>query len=171
MAKEFDISSYECDCGHQSHFGINSVWALKDMSHSDRVRLCDSAPDEHTIVFYGGQMVDILCPHRDVRLAGPLPELLHPFFWEYDFSKLTWRQDRDLIVSRVLASGDWEAVRWLRAAMGDYALRDWIEAHHGRGLSPQRLRFWQVVLGIPRREVNRWLAEDRGQIWHDRVRR
>jgi hypothetical protein len=171
MPKEIDISSYECDCGHQSLFGIDSVWELKDMSHADRVMLCDSASDEHTVVFYGGKMVDILCPHRDQRLASPLPETLRPFFWDYDFGRLNWHEDRDLIVSRVLASGDWEAVRWLRTAMGDYALRDWIEAHHGRGLSPQRLRFWQVVLGLPRREVNAWLAEDTRHIWQDRVRR
>ena len=33
------------------------------MSHKKRIYLSDSDPDEHTIVFYKGEMVEILCPH------------------------------------------------------------------------------------------------------------
>jgi hypothetical protein len=62
MPKELFPSSYECDCGHQSHFSENTVREMKAMSHKKRVRLGDGAPDGHVIVFHKGRMVDIICP-------------------------------------------------------------------------------------------------------------
>ena len=63
MSKEIYPSSYECDCGHQSHFSENTVREAKAISHRKKVYLGDSEPDEHTIVFYKGEMVEILCPN------------------------------------------------------------------------------------------------------------
>lgn len=37
---------------------------MKRMSRRREVRLGDAAPDEHVIVFYGGEMVEIRCPHQ-----------------------------------------------------------------------------------------------------------
>lgn len=62
MPKEIDFSSYECDCGHQSHFFANTIKEVKAMSQRRTVRLGDSEAEEHTIVFEHGKMVDILCP-------------------------------------------------------------------------------------------------------------
>jgi hypothetical protein len=64
MPKEIFPSSYECDCGHQSHFFENTIKAMKTMSQNKRVRLGDSAAEEHTIVFHKGEMVEILCPKQ-----------------------------------------------------------------------------------------------------------
>ena len=65
MPKEIDFSSYECDCGHQSHFFANTIKEAKAMSQKRTVRLGDSEADEHTIVFEHGTMVEILCPQTD----------------------------------------------------------------------------------------------------------
>ena len=65
MPKEIGLSSYECDCGHQSHFFANTIREAKAISHKRTVRLGDSEADEHTIVFEHGKMVNILCPRRD----------------------------------------------------------------------------------------------------------
>lgn len=65
MSKEIDFSSYECDCGHQSHFFGNTVREAKAISHKRTVRLGDSEVDEHIIVFEHGKMVAILCPNTD----------------------------------------------------------------------------------------------------------
>jgi hypothetical protein len=65
VPKEIDFSSYECDCGHQSHFFANTIREAKAISHKRTVRLGDSEADEHTIVFEHGKMVDILCPKTD----------------------------------------------------------------------------------------------------------
>jgi hypothetical protein len=71
MPKEIYPSSYECDCGHQSDFFENTVREAKAMSHKKRIYLGDSEPDEHTIVFYKGEMVEILCPKRPARQPKP----------------------------------------------------------------------------------------------------
>ena len=64
MPKELFPSSYLCDCGHQSHFAENTIREAKAMSQRRLIHLGDSAPNGHTIVFYKGKMIDILCPER-----------------------------------------------------------------------------------------------------------
>jgi hypothetical protein len=64
MPKEIFPSSYLCDCGHQSDFFENTIREAKAMSQKKKVYLADSAPEEHTIVFYRGKMVAIQCPKQ-----------------------------------------------------------------------------------------------------------
>jgi hypothetical protein len=75
-----------------------------------------------------------------------------------------------MIIGRVLATGPWETVQWLRSAAGDEVIRDWIERHEGRGLSARQLRYWQLVLDIPRHRVDDWLKSERRQVWDRRTR-
>jgi hypothetical protein len=67
VPKEIDFSSYECDCGHQSHFFANTIKEAKAMSQRRTVRLGDSEAEEHIIVFEHGKMVEILCPKTDSK--------------------------------------------------------------------------------------------------------
>ncbi len=69
MPKEIYPSSYVCDCGHQSDFFENTINEIKAQSHKRKVYLDDSEPDEHTIVFYRGEMVDVLCPRKESEEA------------------------------------------------------------------------------------------------------
>lgn len=62
MATRIFPSSYRCDCGHESDFFENTVREMAKMSKKKRVRLGDAADAEHTIVFYKGEAVEILCP-------------------------------------------------------------------------------------------------------------
>ncbi|HZU36325.1 MAG TPA: hypothetical protein VFA18_10480 [Gemmataceae bacterium] len=94
--------------------------------------------------------------------------MLRPLFWDYPFRKLSWAEDRDLVTSRVLAVGDLDALRWLRRRLGDDALRQWLEHRRGAGLSRRQLRFWELILHIPRRTVNSWLADESQRIWDQR---
>src|SRR5713226_4212001 len=64
MPKEIFPSSFECDCGHQSDFSERTVREMKTMSQKKKVYLADSAPEEHTIVFHRGKMVEIQCPKQ-----------------------------------------------------------------------------------------------------------
>ena len=66
MAKEIYPSSYECDCGQESHFFENTIREMKRMSMKKTVRLCGDA--DHSIVFKGGRATEILCP-----VKGPCP--------------------------------------------------------------------------------------------------
>ncbi len=62
MAKEIFPSSFECDCGHQSNFFENTINEIKRMSKNKKVRLRDSEDNEHTIIFYRGKAVEVICP-------------------------------------------------------------------------------------------------------------
>ena len=95
--------------------------------------------------------------------------MLRELFWDYNFDNLTWEDDRELIIKRILISGNWNAVTWLRSRAGDQSLRDWIIQHQGDGLNPQKIRFWELILGLPHRQVNTWLATERRKVWEKRA--
>ena len=100
-----------------------------------------------------------------------LPAELSPLFWEYDPSKLSFTRDRDLVIGKILTRGTWENLRWLRGAVKDDALRRWILRARGRGLSPQQIRYWQLMLDLPEEVVAPWLSDPARQIWHRRTQR
>jgi hypothetical protein len=104
-------------------------------------------------------------PIRNVLPAG-----VRRLFWDYEQSRLTWKQDRDLIIRRVLAVGDWKSVQWVRARLENEALHAWLLEHQGAGLSPRQLRFWELILDLPHRRVSAWLADPGRQAWDGRHR-
>jgi hypothetical protein len=104
-----------------------------------------------------------------MREPHPLPDWLHPYFWDVDFDSLSWQRHRDFILQRVLQTGSWDAVCWLRRTLGDGELRAWFLARKGARLEPRRLRFWQLVLRLPARTVDRWVASARDNPWLDRL--
>lgn len=93
---------------------------------------------------------------------------MKPLFWDYDFARLRWDKNRDLIMLRVLSAGGMSDWQWLRRRVSADELRGWIIARKGRGLSPRQVTFWGVVLGIPQRTVSRWLKAPERQIWDKR---
>jgi hypothetical protein len=101
--------------------------------------------------------------------SGNLPSHLTSLFWDYDASRLAWPKDADLIIARILASGDWRSVQWLLDQCDRNALRRWIRARQGRGLDARRLRFWELVLGLPHSEVNRWIGVLERDSWPRRT--
>lgn len=94
-----------------------------------------------------------------------MPKRLRPFFWDYDFLRLSLNEDGDLIIRRILSSGSWDAVRWLRKEVGDQELREWLIAHRGRGLNPCQLRFWGLLYNLPARQVNKWVQAAKSGVW------
>jgi hypothetical protein len=103
-----------------------------------------------------------------VAKKKPLPKRLRPFFWDYRFSSLSLTGDKDLIIRRILTSGSWDAVRWLRKQVGDLELREWLIEHKGRGLSPRQLRFWGMLYDLPARQVNQWVRSAQTAVWNKR---
>lgn len=98
-----------------------------------------------------------------------LPEQLRACFWDYDPDQISWERSRHTIILRLLASGGMHAVRWLREQMSDDEIREFIVRRRGRGIEPRRLRFWSVLVGIPRCEVDEWLDAVRRNPWHNRM--
>src|SRR6266496_2025983 len=100
--------------------------------------------------------------------SQPLPKSLKPYFWDYSFSKLSLKNDRDLIIRRVLTNGSWDAILWLKKKIGDENLKQWLIAHQGRGLSPRQLRYWGLVLDLPNRQINTWVKAVQENPWGKR---
>ena len=98
-----------------------------------------------------------------------LPAELKPLFWEFDFEKLSWAKHRDTVVAKVLQSGTLDNWQWLRGKLGDRELRDWILKRNGRGLSSRQLRFWEYILKLPKKTVERWLKAEPLRIWEGRL--
>lgn len=69
MAKRLIPSSFECDCGHQSHFGEGTVRELEMDSRRGRklIHLLDSEANEHAIEFRNGRATAIICPQLGRR--------------------------------------------------------------------------------------------------------
>lgn len=97
-----------------------------------------------------------------------IPKSVRVYFWDYPFAKLSLKTDRDLIIRRLLTSGSWDSIQWLRRQVSDAELRQWLLAHRGRGLSPRQLRFWGLILDLPKRKVDFWVKTSRQNIWENR---
>jgi hypothetical protein len=57
----------------------------------------------------------------------------------------------------------------MRNRYGDGAIRDWLQRHQGRGLSPARIRFWELILRLPRRQAESWVRTACRSTWHGRT--
>ena len=108
-------------------------------------------------------------PTERSRARGTLPRALREFFWDCDFECLRWGTDRDFVIERLLERGDLRAMRWLRKRVSDGELRVWIESRGGRGLSPRRLRYWELVLSLRHPTVSRWIAAQQNLPWARRL--
>lgn len=94
-----------------------------------------------------------------------LPEELRSLFWDCRFDTLDWSTHCDFVIGRVLSAGSWDNVQWLRRTVGDDVLRSWIVGRSGGTLSPQQLRFWGLILQIPKSTVDDWLKQEPRTLW------
>lgn len=107
----------------------------------------------------------------DGQATLDLPDELRGFFWDYDIDRLSWEDNRHTIVFRLLEKGGMQAIRWLRQHMTDEEIREFIVRRCGRGISPRRLRFWSLLVDIPRHDVDEWIETARRNPWQTRTRR
>ncbi len=97
------------------------------------------------------------CPPAIRQRSERLPRAVRALFWSNPGQRILWPVDWDDIILGILSRGDLRAIAWLRKRVADQRLRAWVLAHRGRGLSPQRLRFWQAILELPPRQVASWI--------------
>ncbi len=94
-----------------------------------------------------------------------MPAPLRHLLWDYRGRRLRFDADRDLLVRRVLAEGGWNEIRLLRSRLGDDVLREVLVASRARGLSPPRIRFFELLLDLPARQANAWVRAARAGSW------
>lgn len=107
----------------------------------------------------------------DGQATVDLPDELKDLFWDHDLERLSWERSRHTIVFRLLEKGGMQAVHWLRRRLSDEEIRDFIVRRRGRGISPRRLRFWSLLVDIPRPDVDEWVETARRNPWHNRTHR
>jgi hypothetical protein len=98
-----------------------------------------------------------------------VPAGLEHLFWDYPGRVVSFDTDLELVVRRVAGEGGLREMRLLRARVGDAAIRDVIERTRAKGLSPARIRFWQLLLRLPARRANAWVSAARASIWGSRT--
>jgi len=103
-----------------------------------------------------------------IRERKRLPAHVLDLFWEYSKKELSWQEDADLIIRKVLESGGWDSVKWLITTAGCAWLKSWMLQRRGAGLDPKRLRFWQLALNLPKDTVDAWIAENNSNPWQGR---
>ena len=92
-------------------------------------------------------------------------------FWEYNQKDLSLLEDKELIIKRVLSHGSVEDLRNLRKALGDEEIKAVLMKIKGRGIERRRLRFYQVIFCLPKKEVDSWLKDALRDIWEKRCRK
>lgn len=97
-----------------------------------------------------------------------LPPAIAALFWDCEEGSVYWDLHRDAVVERVLARGDWESIQWVRQRAGDAVVREVLVRTRGRALSPEQLRLWQLLLGLPDEDVGAWLALESRRVWDRR---
>ena len=71
-----------------------------------------------------------------------LPEFLAAFFWEYDPQTLDLERHAEVIIGRLMARGDWAAMRWLRQTYPPARLAAFLATRGRRVLPPRELNYW-----------------------------
>jgi hypothetical protein len=90
------------------------------------------------------------------------------YFWDVDVSALSWEQNQNFIIRRILQTGDLESLRWLRARLGDTGMREWIVSHNARGLTPRQIRYWALILDIMPALADEWVETALATNWEQR---
>jgi hypothetical protein len=94
-----------------------------------------------------------------------IPAVWRPLLWDLDPRSVRLDRDREFLIGRVLVEGGWSATRELRRRFGDDSIRDWLVSHEARGLAPERIRFWELVLQLAPRKANAWVRAARRGVW------
>jgi hypothetical protein len=100
-----------------------------------------------------------------------VPAGLRHLFWDFPEQTLSFDSDRDVVVRRVASEGGLREMRLLRGQVGDSAIREVLERTQARGLSPQRIRFWQLLLRLPALQADAWVRVARASTWGSRSSR
>ena len=86
--------------------------------------------------------------------------------WPPDVRRLFWDRARDsirpgahrpFVIQRILSVGGVIPIGWLMSLVSGEELRRHLEAHRGREIAPRRLRYLELVLGLPKAEVSGWI--------------
>ncbi len=77
-----------------------------------------------------------------------IPDALHWLFWDVDPTTIELAARADYVLERVMARGDWAAMRWLLRTYDREARADFL-TRRGDRLAARERAFWCLVSGVP----------------------
>lgn len=78
-----------------------------------------------------------------------IPDDVRWLFWEVDPDTIDLERHRDYVLERVMARGDWTAMRWLIRTVPAAQLAEFL-VRKGKRLAPRERAFWSLIAGCPR---------------------
>lgn len=81
------------------------------------------------------------------------PQMLQPFLWSYNLSRMDIQRDKQVIIKQILDYGTAEATDWLRKTYSEDDIREAIRASIKSDWSKKSLALWNLVYdALPSRE-------------------
>jgi len=79
-----------------------------------------------------------------------LPDDVALLFWDIDVGTLDLDRHRDYVLERVMARGNWTAMKWLRAQYPEDQIAGFLQ-RRGSHLPPRERAYWSLVsnAGLP----------------------
>lgn len=81
--------------------------------------------------------------------GGMIPAEHRWLFWEVDPAMVDLERHRDYVLERVMARGDWAAMRWLIKTFPCSIVADFL-TRRGERLAPRERAFWALIAGLGR---------------------
>lgn len=76
-----------------------------------------------------------------------LPNAVRALFWETDPDRVDLDAHCDYVLERVMARGDWAAMKWLRGRYPVDTLADFVR-RKGCRLAPRERAYWALISGV-----------------------
>lgn len=77
-----------------------------------------------------------------------LPKFLQSVLWSYNLNKMNLKEDKEIIITRVLNYGDWKDLKWLYSVYTENDIKK-IILHARRGMWFKKvINFWEIVLNL-----------------------
>ena len=78
------------------------------------------------------------------KTSEKLPEEFTKYFWDCDFSEITFEKYPRYICERILNFGDLNSIKWLFTKINKNQLKDYIKS--SRKLNKKTKNFWEIML-------------------------
>ena len=78
-----------------------------------------------------------------------LPKEFKKYFWDVDFKKLSFKEHRDFVFSRLLSMGDLPAGRWLFNAARKQTIKSFVLNCGDPQLDKRSNNFWRIFFDLP----------------------
>jgi len=93
-----------------------------------------------------------------------VPKEATVLFQEYDLNSLDVKNDKGLIIGRILELGDLRSLQWLFKIYTIKEIAEFVKLRGYRTLSSRTFNFWLLVLDIEKYQKPEWL-KDKKLLW------